>query len=138
VRPLLSPARPEYSGISYLELHVSDAVARHPRLAELVGPGVMFALSDDKAIMGHGGRHLHLGASLRVPQGWLADQGVDWSDPTAARAALLAAFGDWSTELTDLIRHCDDGIVPRLIYALPIGHRWTRVPGVTLVGTPRT
>ena len=134
VRPLLSAAQPEYCGISYLELRLSDAVTRHPRLAALVGPGIVFALSDNKAIMGHGGRDIHLGASLRVPQDWVAGHGVDWSDTPAARAALLAEFGDWSSELTDLIRHCDDGIIPRLIYALPTGHCWTRVPGVTLVG----
>lgn len=134
VRPLLSPARPEYCGISYLEVRLSDAATRHPRLAALVGPGIMFALSDNKAIMGHGGRNIHLGASLRVPEGWVAGHQVDWSDTAAARTALLAEFGDWSTELTDLIRQCDDGIVPRLIYALPTGHSWTRVPGVTLVG----
>jgi 2-polyprenyl-6-methoxyphenol hydroxylase-like FAD-dependent oxidoreductase len=134
VRPLLSAAQPEYSGISYLEVRLSDAVTRHPRLAALVGPGIVFALSDNKAIMGHGGRDIHLGASLRVPRDWAAGHGVDWSDTPAARAALLAEFGDWSSELTDLIRHCDDGIIPRLIYALPAGHAWARVPGVTLVG----
>jgi 2-polyprenyl-6-methoxyphenol hydroxylase-like FAD-dependent oxidoreductase len=134
LRPLLTAAKPEYSGISYLELHLSDVGQHHPDLAAFVGPGIMFALSDNKALMGHGGRHLHFGASLRVPQEWIAGSGVDWSDPVAAREALLKEFADWSTELTDLIRDCDDEIIPRLIYALPIGLSWERVPGVTLVG----
>jgi 2-polyprenyl-6-methoxyphenol hydroxylase-like FAD-dependent oxidoreductase len=134
VRPLLTDVMPEYAGISYLELHLSDVGERHPDAAVLVGPGIMFALSDNKGLMGHGGRHVHLGASLRVSQDWAASAGVDWSDATAAREALLKEFADWSTELTDLIRNCDDTIVPRLIYALPVGHSWERVPGVTLVG----
>jgi 2-polyprenyl-6-methoxyphenol hydroxylase-like FAD-dependent oxidoreductase len=95
---------------------------------------MIFALSDDKGILGHGGSHVEVGISLRVPQDWLTAGGVDWSNPAAARAALLAEFADWSTDLTDLIRHCDDTVVPRQIFALPIGHRWSRVPGVTLVG----
>lgn len=57
VRPLLSDAKPEYCGISYLELHLSDVDKRHPDSAALVGPGVFFALSDNKALMAHGGRH---------------------------------------------------------------------------------
>jgi 2-polyprenyl-6-methoxyphenol hydroxylase-like FAD-dependent oxidoreductase len=134
VRPLVSAVRPEYAGISYLELHLSDVARRHPASAALVGPGIMFALSDNKALMGHGGDRIHLGASLRVPQDWIASRGVDWTDAPAAREALLKEFADWSAELTDLIRHCDDTIVPRLIYALPVGHSWERVPGVTLVG----
>ncbi|MEV6151026.1 NAD(P)/FAD-dependent oxidoreductase [Nonomuraea sp. NPDC052129] len=134
VRPLVSPATPRYCGISYLELQITDVATRHPESATVVGPGSMFALSDDKALMGHGGTDIHLGASLRVPQDWTATSGVDWSDALAAREALLKEFAGWSTELTDLIRNCDDTIVPRLIYALPTGHSWTRTPGVTLVG----
>jgi 2-polyprenyl-6-methoxyphenol hydroxylase-like FAD-dependent oxidoreductase len=134
VRPLVTSATPEYSGISYLELNLTDVAERHPDLSAVVGTGILFALSDDKAMMAHGGDHIHLGVSLRVPQDWTATRGIDWSDTAAARALLLAEFADWSTGLTDLIRHCDDGIFPRLIHALPIGHSWSRVPGVTLLG----
>ena len=134
VRPLLSRAVPEYVGITYLELELTDAATRHPELARLVGTGSLFALSDNKNIGGHGGGHLHLGAALRVPEDWIRSCGVDWTDPVAARAALLVEFADWSVGLQDLIRHCDDRITPRLIHALPTGHSWSRVPGVTLLG----
>jgi 2-polyprenyl-6-methoxyphenol hydroxylase-like FAD-dependent oxidoreductase len=134
VRPLLSDAKPEYCGISYLELHLSDVDKRHPDSAALVGPGVFFALSDNKALMAHGGRHIHLGASLRVPEDWTVKSGIDWSDVAAARSILLNEFADWSDELKDLIRNCDDTIIPRLIYALPIGHSWAHSAGVTLLG----
>jgi 2-polyprenyl-6-methoxyphenol hydroxylase-like FAD-dependent oxidoreductase len=131
VRPLLSDALPEYCGISYVELSLTDADERH---RALVGPGLMFALSDNKGLLAHGGHHVHVGASLRVPEEWIEDSGVDWSDAPAAREALLKEFADWSTELTDLIRDSDDRIIARQIRALPIGHSWARVPGVTLVG----
>src|SRR5208283_3713205 len=52
----------------------------------------------------------------------------------AARGVLLKEFADWSIELKDLIRNCDDTIIPRLIYALPIGHSWAHSRGVTLLG----
>jgi 2-polyprenyl-6-methoxyphenol hydroxylase-like FAD-dependent oxidoreductase len=134
VRPLLSPATPEYCGITHLELHLFDADERHPEAAALVGPGVLFALSDNRAIMGHGGRDLHLGAAMRVPEDWLDACGVDWADVPAAREALLKEFADWSSDLTGLIRDCDGAIVPRRIYGLPAGHSWPRTPGVTLLG----
>jgi 2-polyprenyl-6-methoxyphenol hydroxylase-like FAD-dependent oxidoreductase len=134
VRPLLSAATPEYAGISHIEIHIPDAEARHPKLAALVGPGMMFALSDNKGFLGHGGEHIDLGVSLRVPQDWLSAHGVDRSDPATTRETLLTEFAGWSPDLTDLIRHCDDTITPRQIFALPTGHRWPRVPGVTLVG----
>jgi 2-polyprenyl-6-methoxyphenol hydroxylase-like FAD-dependent oxidoreductase len=134
VRPLVSDAKPKYSGISYLELHLSDVEERHPDSAALVGPGVFFALADNKALIAHGGRHIHLGASLRVPQDWTIKSGVDWSDAAAVRDILLKEFADWSVELKDLIRNCDGTIIPRLIYALPVGHCWAHSSGVTLLG----
>lgn len=134
VRPLLSTVVPEYCGISYVELDLSDVNQRHPNLAALVGPGIFFALGDNKALLAHGGADIHLGASLRVPQDWTVKSGVDWSNAPAARDILLKEFADWSMELKDLIRNCDDTIIPRLIYALPTGHSWPRLPGVTLLG----
>jgi len=134
VRPLLSSASPQYAGITYVELHLTDAVTRVPASVALIGTGSLFALSDNKNLGGHGGRDLHLGAMLRAEADWLETSGVDWSNPAAARAALLAEFADWTPALTDLIRYCDDEVVARRIYALPIGHMWAPTPGVTLVG----
>jgi 2-polyprenyl-6-methoxyphenol hydroxylase-like FAD-dependent oxidoreductase len=134
VRPLLSTAQPQYTGITYVELNLTEVQARHREAASIVGPGMIFALSDNKAIMGHGGERIDLGASLRVPQDWLTTREFDWSDAVAVRAALLQEFADWSPELKGLIRDCDDTIVARQIFALPVGHQWPRTPGVTLVG----
>jgi len=136
VRPRLSPAKPEYCGISFLELRLSDVAQRHPALATLVGRGTMFALSDNKGMISHHHADGEVGiyVALRVPEDWTASCGVDWSNAPAARTALLAHFHDWSHELRDLIRNCDDAIVPRAIYALPTPHSWSRIPGVTLLG----
>jgi 2-polyprenyl-6-methoxyphenol hydroxylase-like FAD-dependent oxidoreductase len=113
---------------------VSRADERYPESTALTGPGMMFALSDQRAIMTHGGADIHVGPALRVPEDWTSTSGIDWSNPAAVRDALVAEFADWSIPLTDLIRRADDTIVPRPIYALPAEHRWERVPGVTLVG----
>src|SRR3954454_19193653 len=51
-RPLLSPATPEYCGLSFFELHIADVEARHPDAAMLVGTGTLFALSEGKGLLG--------------------------------------------------------------------------------------
>jgi 2-polyprenyl-6-methoxyphenol hydroxylase-like FAD-dependent oxidoreductase len=138
VRPLLSAAKPAYCGFSFLELHLADATRRYPASAALVGQGMMFALAHNKGMLSHshgdGGIGVYL--ALRVPEDWTVSCGVDWSSAPAARAALLEHFDDWSSEFRDLIRNCDDTIVPRRIYALPAGHSWSRVPGVTHLMSP--
>ena len=135
VRPLVSSAKPAYSGISFLELHLSDVDQRHPAAAALVGSGMMLAMSQGKGMMSH--RHgdgVDVYVALRVPEDWTKSCGVDWSDARAARAALLDRFADFGPALLDLVQGCDDVIVPRQIHVLPVGHRWARVLGVTLLG----
>lgn len=134
IRPLLTPARPSYTGITVVEFRLSDAAARDPKALALTGRGNFFALSDNKYIGGHGGDTITLGCGLRVAEDWAATSGIDWDDPASARAGLLREYPDWAGELTDLIRGCDDPFWLRPIYALPTGLTWERVPGVTLVG----
>ncbi|HMA35743.1 MAG TPA: NAD(P)/FAD-dependent oxidoreductase [Chloroflexia bacterium] len=136
VRPLLSAATPEYLGFSFYELHIADVDARHPDAAAFFGTGTLFALSADKGLIGHrtSDGQLHFAAALRVPEDWTVGSGINWSDAPAARAALLDQFADWSADLRNLITNADDMVVPRPLYALPIGHAWARVPGVTLLG----
>jgi len=133
IRPLLSPARPAYCGITIVELQLADAPRRRPDLTALVGPGALFALAPDRGFLAHGGDLLWTGACLRVPADWSTTAGINWDDPAAARVALLTYFPDWDDLLTDLIRSCDT-IAPRPIHALPAGHSWAPTPGVTLVG----
>jgi 2-polyprenyl-6-methoxyphenol hydroxylase-like FAD-dependent oxidoreductase len=134
VRSLLTTVKPVYVGITVVELRLSDAIARHPEALAVTGLGSLFALSDNKYIGGHGGDEIAIGCGLRVPEDWVTASGIAWDRPDAARAALLSAFHDWAPTLTNLIRDCDDGIWPRPIYALPTGHNWDHVAGVTLVG----
>lgn len=134
VRSLLTGVTPQYTGITLVEFRLADATTRHPDALAVTGPGSLFALSDGKYIGGHGGAQIALGAGFRVPEHWIAESGIDWDDPDAARAGLLAQFPDWAPALTDLIRDCDDTLWPRPIYALPTGTRWDRAPGVTLIG----
>lgn len=134
VRPLVSSAHPAYTGVSFVELDLLDADTRHPEAAELAGGGMFFALGDDKGFLAHRETDgsLHVYAALRTAEEWLST--VDFTDPGAARAALLERFADWAPALRRLITDADGQPVPRHIHALPVGHDWPRTPGVTLLG----
>src|SRR5207248_2540318 len=60
--------------------------------------------------------------------------GIDFTDTPAAKAALLTDFAGWHARFHTLLTDADGGLVPRRVNALPVGHRWDRVPGVTLLG----
>jgi 2-polyprenyl-6-methoxyphenol hydroxylase-like FAD-dependent oxidoreductase len=134
VRPLLSDVKPEYVGTSFIETYLLDADERHPASAELVGGGSLYALAPGKGIIVHREAKgvLHTYVALTQPLEWLA--GIDFSNATAAKARVAAEFAGWAPGLTALITEGETGLVPRAIHALPTTQRWTRVPGVTLLG----
>ncbi|GGR84402.1 oxidoreductase [Streptomyces humidus] len=134
IRPLLSAARPAYTGVSFVETDLLDADVRHPVSAGVVGDGSLFALGHGKGFIAHRepDGSLHVYTALRVAEDW-AD-GVDFHDDEAAKAHVLEHFADWDKSLRALVADADGPLTPRLIHALPADHRWDRVPGVTLLG----
>ncbi|MFF1738412.1 FAD-dependent oxidoreductase [Streptomyces mirabilis] len=134
VRPLLSDATPEYVGTSFIETYLFDGDTRHPASAQAVGGGALFALAPGKGIQAHreNGGTLHTYVALYKPQDWFA--GIDFTDSAMATARIAEEFDGWAPELTALITDGETAPVPRPIHSLPIGHRWDRVPGVTLLG----
>ncbi|MFJ8083028.1 FAD-dependent oxidoreductase [Streptomyces sp. NPDC096205] len=133
IRPLLSDAEPAYTGISFAETDLYEADTRHPRSAAFVGGGFFISLHDERGFLAHreSDGSLHVYTALRADEGWLDT--IDFSDPATAKAAVLAHFEGWDEGLRGLVADADT-ITPRRIHALPVGHRWDRVPGVTLLG----
>jgi 2-polyprenyl-6-methoxyphenol hydroxylase-like FAD-dependent oxidoreductase len=134
IRPLLSDVKPEYVGTSFIETYLLNADERHPASARLVGDGALYALALGKGIVAHRETDgaLHTYVALTKPQEWIA--GIDFANPKAAKSAVAAEFDGWAPELTALITDGETDPVPRTIHALPIVHRWKRLPGVTLLG----
>ncbi|MYQ44112.1 NAD(P)-binding protein [Streptomyces sp. SID4985] len=137
VRPLLSGATPAYVGEAFVENYLYDVETRHPAVAKTVGGGSfgVFDPDDDgQCILAHreSGETVHTYVKLTRPLDWFA--GIDFGDGASATARIAAEFEGWAPEYTALITEADTAPVLRPHYALPVGDRWDRVPGVTLVG----
>ncbi|MFL6124163.1 FAD-dependent oxidoreductase [Actinophytocola sp.] len=134
VRPLLSAATPDYVGTSFVETYLFDADTRHPAAAKAVGGGSLIAPAPGRSIHGHreSGDTLHAYVELTRPLDWFA--AIDFTDTAAATTRIAREFHDWAPELTALITDTDTPPVLRPHFTLPIGHRWDRVAGVTLLG----
>lgn len=119
-----------------VEVNFSDVDDRLPQIAQLVGRGVLLALSDNKGLLGqrNGNHVIRVYITFRAPENWLVESGVDFNQAEQARNYFLQLFSGWSDNLLDLIRLCDDNFLPRLLYVLPADHQWETKPGVTLLG----
>ncbi|MFJ5265198.1 FAD-dependent oxidoreductase [Streptomyces sp. NPDC088387] len=136
IRPLVSAVKPEYTGISYVEVDLPDADVRYPGPAAVVGGGSLFALSDHKGVLAHRKTDgsLHISVAVQIAEDWL--DGIDFTNTESVKAAVLRQFEDWDDSIRALVADADSAteLTPRKINALPVGHRWDRVPGVTLLG----
>jgi 2-polyprenyl-6-methoxyphenol hydroxylase-like FAD-dependent oxidoreductase len=134
VRPLVSDARPAYAGVSFIEVDHFEADTKHPVSAGVVGGGMLFALGGGRGMLAHRetDNSLHIYAGLLAPEDWITT--IDFSDTDTAKKAVLEYFDGWDDSLRGLIGDADTKLTPRGIYALPVGHSWSRVPGVTLLG----
>ncbi len=133
-RAALTDARPNYTGITFVELWLSDVDRRHPALSTFVGRGSMFSL--------HGGVGLiaqrNGNASIRVYAAFRTEPEYSGrSDKTLAnitKEQLLEKFKGWAPSLRALISDCDQIAAVRPISAMSAPLAWPHRDGLTLLG----
>lgn len=136
VRPLVTPIKPQYSGVTFIETRLSAPDARYPDISRFVGPGTIMVTSDNRAMMAqrNGSDHIRIYVILRVPEDWSRSSGIDFDHPAQARAKLFEPFAEWSPQVTAMLRHSDDTFIPRPLYNVPVDQSWSSQPDVALLG----
>jgi 2-polyprenyl-6-methoxyphenol hydroxylase-like FAD-dependent oxidoreductase len=134
VRPLLSDSKPTYTGTSFIETFLFDGDTRHKASADAIGSGTLMAVAPGKGILAHryADGTLHTYVALNMPEDGI--NCIDFSDTKAGLAHIAEQFKGWAPQLTALITDGETDPVLCPIYALPVGHRWKRVPSLTLLG----
>lgn len=134
VRPLLSAARPAYSGTCFIEVAVAAGDLRHAASVAAIGTGTLTAAAPGKGIIAHRNADGSVAGyvALNKPEEWV--RSVDFSNARVGLAFIAEQFAGWAPYLTGLITGSVADPTLRPIYALPVGHEWPRQAGVTLVG----
>ena len=134
IRSLLTDSKPAYTGTCFVETFLSGGDTRHKASADAIGSGTLMAVAPGKGILAHRNPDgsLHIYVALNKPEEWIAS--IDFRDANAGLSHLAEQFKGWAPELTALITESEIAPVLRPIYALPVGLRWNRVPGATLMG----
>ena len=149
LRPLLSDIRPIYTGAQYITATVRQVSTKYPHLLSLCGSGSLCALGGGNGIMTQRGPQdsIRVYAAVSTPQeNWATVSGLAGKTAVDVKTTLLAddaIFGTWAPTLQDLFSiACEEEAADnpgatadiKPYYMLPIGHRWTHRPGLTLVG----
>ncbi|HEY1174810.1 MAG TPA: FAD-dependent monooxygenase [Phytomonospora sp.] len=124
VRPLLSDARPAYSGVYAVDGTITDP---GPDALALVGRGNLFAIGSDQTLgaQRNGDGTIRVGLVRRAPQ-----PGPDAAD----LATVLGHLAGWDPRFAALVESCDAPLVLRPVNVLPIGRTWDHRADVTLLG----
>ena len=132
VRPLLSDVRPGYTGTCFIETHLSASDPRTASASVAIGSGTLMAVAPGQGILAHRNTDgsIHVYVALNLPESRVA--ALERTGASLARMAGL--FESWAPPLRALVIGSDIAPVLRPIYALPVGDRWQRAPGVTLLG----
>jgi 2-polyprenyl-6-methoxyphenol hydroxylase-like FAD-dependent oxidoreductase len=151
VRPAVSSAEPRFTGVTVVETSLDDVDTRHPDLARLIGDGSVAVHGVNRALVAQrsSGGHVKVYAQFRgepgrhpapdrlvgpdVPAPAVAAEAEVEAGAEDVRASLLALFDGWAAPVLEFLR-LGTAFVSRPVHALPVGHTWAHVPGVTLLG----
>ena len=138
VRPLLTDQLPFYSGITVIELKALEVSTKKPWLSEFTGQGSCFMFDEGRALIcqRNGNDEIRVYAAVRQPESWIKDCGIDWDQRDIAQKAFTERyFGDCHDDLKRVIAvEASDGLIPRPLWMLPVGLKWSPRAGVTLLG----
>ncbi|EHA27334.1 hypothetical protein ASPNIDRAFT_44772 [Aspergillus niger ATCC 1015] len=143
VRPLITPAEPQYSGRMFIEGRISPGNPQYAAAHEMVGAGNSLASTRGctLCIQQMSDRSYRVYMGLEVPSTFTRPGGEgDITKPEKARAAVLQHYADWAPHLRAFVEAAEEPWRPWPLHRLDPeiyldgSPNWTRVPGVTLLG----
>ncbi|MBH8568768.1 FAD-dependent monooxygenase [Microvirga sp. STS02] len=136
IRPLLTPIRPFYSGVTIVEGTVYDSAQNAPQLHALTKDGKIFALDDAKSLVvsAKGDGSLTFYTGCKMPETWARDSGIDFADAAEVRAWFRQEFAGWDEIWQELFASEITRCVPRPQYCMPLDQTWPAQPNLTLLG----
>lgn len=138
VRSLLTDQLPFYSGITVIELKATEVGTKKQWLSAFTGQGSCFMFDEGRALVcqRNGNDSIRVYAAVRQPETWVKDCGIDWNQRHLAQETFTERyFGDCHDDLKRVIAvEASDGLIPRPLWMLPVGSKWSPRPGVTLLG----
>jgi 2-polyprenyl-6-methoxyphenol hydroxylase-like FAD-dependent oxidoreductase len=136
IRPLITPLKPIYSGVTIVEGTVYNSAVNAPAVDELLKGGKIFAFGDEKTIIvsAKGDGSLVFYTGCKTKQDWVRDSGIDFTNKAQVRAWFEQTFGNWNPIWRELIDGATTPFTPRPQYCMPLDQQWESLPNLTMLG----
>ncbi|KAK7025193.1 FAD-dependent monooxygenase [Favolaschia claudopus] len=139
VRPVISTAVPEFSGMIYIDIFIKDVQKKYPHLANYLKSGMALVLGDNKGLISQRNANdvVRVYAAFRKPASWPEEVGlktlVDAGRWDEANQLLSKQYEGWNTVATGYFQVPPFSMDVRPLYALK-HHSWETNAHMTLVG----
>ena len=98
VRRYVTATEPVYSGTVYVQGDLTDPARHAPAYAALVNGGNLMVPGQQHLLVSHtkADGTLEMGITFRVPEDWMAEQGISSEQPDTVRQLLHNTLRDWA------------------------------------------
>ena len=125
-----------YSGITMLEINISNAEKATPNVNALLSGGKIMAFGNERCLLGGQKNNGDLGfyASFKTDENWTKNNGLDYSDKSQMLAWFKKEYSEWSSSWYELFENAKTPFIPRPIYYMPLSQTWKALPNLTMIG----
>ncbi|WP_158798834.1 NAD(P)/FAD-dependent oxidoreductase [Pedobacter sp. L105] len=136
VRPLITPIKPFYAGITVVEGNIYNAETNAPQLAELLKGGKIFALGDSRTVIlsakGDGSISFYTGFGS-VTAATKAST-IDIKDHLKVLDWFKEEYSGWDPLWYELFEHPSTSFIVRPLYCMPLDQAWPSQSNITMLG----
>ena len=136
IRPLITPIKPFFAGITAIEGAVHHSAATAPVIHRLLADGKIFAMDDEKTLI-VGSKEdgsLAFYAGCKTTEDWVYTGGVDFADKDQVIAWFKKEFAGWNACWLELFEGAEYPLIPRPQYCIPPDQQWEALPDLTMLG----
>jgi 2-polyprenyl-6-methoxyphenol hydroxylase-like FAD-dependent oxidoreductase len=136
IRPLITPIRPFYSGVTMVEGKVYDSEKAAPQIHQLLNGGKVFGMDDEKTLIvsSKGDGSLVFYTGCKTDEHWIRSSGVDFRDKASVLAWFQQEYAGWHPVWLELFENAETPFIPRPQYCMPLDQRWEALPNLTMLG----
>lgn len=136
IRPLITPSKPDYVGITGVEGTVYNAAVASPRIQNLLKGGKIMAFGDDQSLFvsskGDGSFSFFTGS--HTDEGWVRASGIDFNNKAQVVAWFKQEFASWDSVWAEMFENAEPPFIPRPHYCMPLDQNWPALPNLTMLG----